>query len=74
MSSAKSKLVVGVLCSSIVAVVGVTHVYLPFYSDISERRRAGEDFGVGKGRTVSTNNGNNNGNSMWKNMKEGNAK
>ena len=56
-----SKLVVGVLVTSIVAVAGITHVYLPFYSEISEERRKGETFGIKQQQQKQAG-------SMWKNM------
>ena len=59
----KSKLVVGVLVTSIVAVAGITHVYLPFYSEISEERRKGETFGIKQQQQQQKQAG-----SMWKNM------
>lgn len=55
-----SKLVVGILVGGIGLVAGITNVYLPFYSDMSERRRGGEEYGT-------TNRGLGGG-SMWKNM------
>ena len=59
-----SKLVVGVLVTSIVAVAGITHVYLPFYSEISEERRKGETFGIKQQQQKQQKQAG----SMWKNM------